>query len=464
MDEQPHDAGSGNDRKRAEGGQPREEPAATPRVPPQPAQPSPPAQTDASPQAAQQAVAAPPGQSAAGGGLAARRRLLVGGAVLVAGAVTTGVVVFSGGSGDRGSDNAKRAATGARPGSTASSTAPLLRTPPPTAIPARPTLRRLGTLKGHRGAIGRLRFSPDGTTLASIESQDGVLRLWDVAGHKERATPLKSSNVIFKTVAFRPDGRTLATGSDERAQLWDAATLRPLGEIARSEDAFVQNFSAVAFSPDGKYFTTSGFGDEGIRFYDPVTRRPAGEPLRPVDAKIMVFSPDGSTLVSVDETGEEVVRVWDVAARRERAKSPEDFGGGEHLVLSPDGATVALDTATEAGVFDRVRFLAAATGKAQGSPLGRHIGAVTGLAYSTDGRTVVTSDYSGLHFWDATTHKKRATATIPGTPPTVDHPRRGVTVTRPGTRTINQFALSPDGRTMATIGVQDNTIALWRLE
>jgi hypothetical protein len=46
----------------------------------------------------------------------------------------------------------------------------------------------------------------------------------------------------------------------------------------------------------------------------------------------------------------------------------------------------------------------------------------------------------------------------------VEHPGRGITVTRPGTRTIMQFALSPDGRTVATAGAQAKTIALWRLE
>ncbi|WP_329239681.1 WD40 repeat domain-containing protein [Actinoallomurus sp. NBC_01490] len=385
------------------------------------------------------------------------------GAVLVGAAVPTGVAVFRGGSDDRGSGHAKRAGTGAAASSTAP---PLPRTPPPVAIPAHPTLRALGTLKGHHGQIDAFRFSPDGTALASIETREnGVLRLWDVADRKERATPVRSPDVIFKALAFSPDGRTLATGSEDRAQFWDAATLRPLGEIARSDSYSVEAFTAIAFSPDGESFVASGFDDGRIHFYDPVTRGPAGEPLGSEDAEdasahILVFSPDGSTLASVDESGSEGVRLWDVAARKRRVKPSLDvFGGAQNLVISPDGATLAIDSDSR-----KVRFLATATGKEQGRPLGGHIGSVTGLAYSTDGRTVVTSDYSGLHFWDATTHKKRATVTIPGTPPTVEHPGRGITVTRPGTRTIMQFALSPDGRTVATAGAQAKTIALWRLE
>lgn len=455
MDEQPQDAGPRNDRPHAEGDRPQPEPAATPRRSPQPANSPPQARTDAGPQASRQA-AAPPEQPAEEGPSTTRRRLLVGvGALLMAGAVPTGIAVFGDGSGDRG--NGKRARTGARGSST-----PPLRTPPPTAIPAHPTLRALGTLKGHRGAIDTLRFSPDGTTLASVESQNGVLRLWDVAHRRGRATPLRISDVIFTSVAFSPDGRTLATGSEERAQFWDAATLRLLGEITRPEEDSVQTLQAVAFSPDGAYVVVSGFGDGGIRFYDPVTRRPVGgtQGYEDTGANIMVFSQDGRTLVSVDDSGSDGVRIWDVATRERRATSSLDvFGGAQNLVLSPDGATVAIDTDSR-----KVHFLSAATGKEQGRPLGHHIGSVTGLAYSTDGRTVVTSDYSGLYFWDAATRKKRATVTLPGTPPTVEKPARGVTITRPGTRTIHRFALSPDGRTVATIGVLAKTIALWRLE
>ncbi|WP_242894769.1 WD40 repeat domain-containing protein [Actinomadura litoris] len=439
MDELPHDAGAGNDGPRDEGDRPWQESAATP------AQPS------------------PPTQPAAEAWLVTRRRLLIGaGALLAASAVPAGPVVFGDGSGRRGNGDAKEAGTGARRGPTAAGTTAPLRTLPPAAIPARPTLRKLGTLKGHRGEIDTLRFSPDGTNLASLDSRDGVLRVWDVVGRKERATPVQSPDVVVKTVAFSPDGRTLAAGGEERAQFWDVATLRPQGvQILKPPDDTLQNLSTIVFSPDGTTFVAGGFGDDEIRFYDGVTRRPIGPPLQleGAAAHIMVFSPDGRTLASVDESGFERVKIWDVAARKQRLGPSLDVSGGaQHLVFSPDGATIAIDSDSY-----KVRFLTAATGKEQGRPLGGHIGSVTGLAYSTDGRTVVTSDYSGLHFWDAATHKKLATATTPGTPPTVDH-FGSVTVTKPGTRTIHRFALSPDGRTVATIGFQAKSIALWRLE
>src|SRR5205823_155659 len=88
------------------------------------------------------------------------------------------------------------------------------------------------TLQGHSKAVLSVAFSPDGKTLASA-SADHTIKLWDVASAKVRATLQHTRQVLC--VAFSPDGKTLASGANRDpkgagasalgwATLWDVAT------------------------------------------------------------------------------------------------------------------------------------------------------------------------------------------------------------------------------------------------
>ncbi len=256
------------------------------------------------------------------------------------------------------------------------------------------------------GWVESVAFSPDGRTIAAgYSAGDGGVVLWDVAARKRLVDePLPVTEGCVSSVAFSPDAKTVAagyfvqggTGSDSGVVLWDVATRTRLGDEPLSvKEGWV--FS-VAFSPDGKtiaagYYVV--FHDVGgVVLWDVARRsRLVDEPLSVKEGNVrsVAFSPDGKTIAAGYEF--DFIRggvvLWDVAAGKRLVDEQlaVNEGGVRSVAFSPDGKTIAAGFAAGDGSAV-VLWEAPARKRLRDEPLSVAEGHVCGAAFSPDGKTI----------------------------------------------------------------------------
>jgi WD40 repeat protein len=245
---------------------------------------------------------------------------------------------------------------------------------------------------------GRVAFSPDGRSLVGVVSplwkDSKTIGVWDVATGQMQEMPRGHGGPI-ENVALSPDGKTLAALSrtSNTLKLWDVRSGRPLRSLAQIPQDVPVYFAGPAFSPDGKVLSwvqTGRDSDSRVRMWDlqaaregkppkglwePPLSSPKGElaaiaidqgkfnpkwllwdcrtnkeapgmpDLRP-EERVVQFGGDGRTLVLVSKQParqskeqEQIVRLWDLEARRLR--STVRTADGAPLALSPDGRFLA---------------------------------------------------------------------------------------------------------------------------
>jgi RNA polymerase sigma factor (sigma-70 family) len=273
----------------------------------------------------------------------------------------------------------------------------------PTGKP-RTTLRQVADLPvppdqlvAHDWPVNALTISLDSKLLAS-GGVDRVIRLWDVERGKQKAV-LRGCTVFIYSLAFSPDGKTLAaaggvqpaaldrtirwnfreipTGADQYKELgevsvWDLAT----GKQRTLLHGDTGRIMSLSFSPDGKTLAAGG-RDGTIRLWETSTgkmRARFRENAREVAS--VAFSPDGKTLAAAQCDQKDRVKLWDVVTGRVRARLNGHDGAVVAVAFSPDGT---LATASNIPPRDprewqnspgEVRLWNGVTGKALGAPLG----------------------------------------------------------------------------------------------
>jgi WD40 repeat protein/predicted Ser/Thr protein kinase len=288
----------------------------------------------------------------------------------------------------------------------------------------------------HWNRVFSVAFSPDGKTVAS-GSGDHTVKLWAFPSGDELHT-LSGHAADVETVAFSPDGKTLACASgDKTVKLWDVSTgIQRLSLIGHSGVV-----THLAYSPDGKQLASASvsLNDATVKLWDTSTGDCVWtSPKHSQGTGAVAFSPDGSLLVSGSGTG--IIQVWQPHTGK-LLQTLKEHQGAVHIALTfhPQGKVLVSGSTDH-----RVKLWDTSTWKVLHT-ITDHPDGGWAVAFSRDGKTLATASHDGtVILWDETGKQELCRFT--------------------GHRieTLRGLGFSPDGKTLA-LGGSDSTIKFWDL-
>jgi len=238
---------------------------------------------------------------------------------------------------------------------------------------------------GHGDVVTSAAFSPDGQRIVTA-SDDNTVPIWD-AQMGERIVTLSG-----RTAVYSPDGRSIVTSDGDTARIWNADN----GKLAMVLRGHRSRVTGAVFSPDGRSVLTAS-DDKTARLWSAGTEtntQMAVLAAHTGSAGRAVFSPDGRRALTASDDNS--VRLWDAEAGRQIATFTR--AGSGMAAFSPDGRLVAIPDNNTVVVRD------ANTGEREDRIFQGHSAAVQSVAFSADGRRIVTaSDDRTARVWDLQT-------------------------------------------------------------
>ena len=288
------------------------------------------------------------------------------------------------------------------------------------------------TLPGHTGNVNAIQFSPEGKYLLS-GSQDGTIRVWDVATNFSCSKVLTVGSSSVKSISFSTKGDEFLVSRYGDFVSYRYPDFKKCATRKKAHTSFVESAN---YSHNNLYIITSSWRDNCLSLWKTGKLKKEKDFAEQSWTRPTIFLPDDKSIAAGNH--ENTIRIWNVETGNIERTLAGHTDWVECIFITNDGKYLV------SGSLDKtIRVWELSSGKLF-KTIAAHEGGITAMSLSADGKYFASSSLDkSIKLWDAVNFTEIKTL------PTQDN-------------VVLCLAFSQDGKYLATAGM-DKAIKIWKL-